>query len=147
MPSVKRDPPAHEFMRSDVIAVKDTDAVWDVARLFAEHEISGAPVLNAEGELVGVVSQTDIVRHLEEVAASFTNGEFYADAEDERRRPRRPIVTAGDLMNPEAITADRDTKASSLSRLMLGKRIHRIIITEGRKLCGIVTTLDLLKVL
>lgn len=143
----KKDPPASEFMRSDVISVREGDTIWDVAKLFSEHEITGAPVLNATGELVGVVSQTDIVRHLEEVASTFTNGVFYADAEDERRRPHRRAVTAGDLMNREVIQAPKDTRASQLGRLMLGRRIHRIIITEGRKLCGIVTTLDLLKVM
>lgn len=143
----KRDPPASEFMRRDVIAVRESDPVWDVAKLFSEHEITGAPVLNASGELVGVVSQTDIVRHLEQVAASFTNGVFYEDAEDERRRPLRKAVTAGELMNRDVIEAPQETRASELSRMMLGKRIHRIIITDDRKLCGIVTTLDLLKVL
>lgn len=143
----KTDPPASAFMRKDVISVHDQDTVWDVAKLFSQHDITGAPVLNAAGELVGVVSQTDIVRHLEEVAATFSNGIFYEDAEDDLRRlPRRPVI-ARDLMNGDVIQAPQETRASELSRLMLSKGIHRIIITNGRKLCGIVTTLDLLKVL
>lgn len=142
----KSDPPAKEFMRRDVFTVRDTDTVWDVAKTFSEHEISGAPVVNEAGELVGVVSQTDIVRHLEEVAATFTNG-FYADAEDDHRRPRRPAVTAADLMSTQVIHAPQTMRASKLSRMMLDRRVHRVIITEGRKLRGIVTTLDVLKVL
>ena len=133
-------------MRRDVFTVRDIDTVWDVAKAFAEHEISGAPVVNAAGELVGVVSQTDIVRHLEEVAATFKNG-FYSDAEDDRSRPRRPAVTAADLMSAQVIHAPQTMRASKLSRMMLDRRIHRVVITEGRKLRGIVTTMDVLKVL
>lgn len=143
----RNNPPASEFMRKDVVSVQEHDTVWDVAKLFSQHDITGAPVLNAAGELVGVVSQTDIVRHLEAVAASFSNGIFYEDAEDDHRRLPRRAVTARDLMNPDVIDAPQETRASELSRVMLAKGIHRIIITNGRKLCGIVTTLDLLKVL
>lgn len=134
-------------MRREVITVRETDTIWDVAKAFAHHGISGAPVVNAEGDLVGVLSQTDIVRHLEDVAAGFTNGSFYADSEDDRRRVPKRAVTAAELMNPQVIGAPEETRASALSRLMLEKGIHRIVITSGRALRGIVTTLDLLKVL
>ena len=70
-----------------------------------------------------------------------------ADAEDDHRRPRRPPVTAADLMSAQVIEAPQTMRASELSRMMLNRRVHRVIITEGRKLRGIVTTLDVLKVL
>ncbi|MBI4423201.1 MAG: CBS domain-containing protein [Elusimicrobia bacterium] len=142
----KSDLPAREFMRRDVITVRETDTAWDVARVLSEHGITGAPVVNEAGEVVGVVSQTDIVRHLEAVAATFGNGQFYDDAEGETSRPN-PSVQAVDLMSPDVIEAPEDTPASVLCRVMLTRRIHRIIITRGRRIQGIVTTLDLLKVL
>lgn len=143
---VKKDPPARDFMHRDVVMAPDSATVWDLAKLFAELQITGCPVVDAGGALVGVVSQTDIVKHVQGLVASL-GGEFYADPEADEPGSGRPTALARDLMSRDVVQAPESTLASELSRQMLLRRIHRIIITSGGQVRGIVTTMDLLKVL
>lgn len=134
-------------MRRDIVTVtRDTD-VWHLAQLFHDRGLSGAPVVDEEGQAIGVVSQTDIVRWLREEAGwTHQTAAFYSDSDGDGRKPC-PRATAGELMTPSVIAANEDATAEELSHLMLSRGVHRIIITREGKPCGIVATLDLLKYL
>lgn len=138
---------AKDIMRGEVVSVPPETDVWDLARLFSTKGITGAPVVDKAGKLLGVVSQTDIIRHLKEVAKSADwLFDFYAEPEPDAGRPRGPSLTAGDLMTKDVITAEEDATVAELAHVMLSKRVHRLIITRGGRISGIVTTMDLLKV-
>jgi CBS domain-containing protein len=135
-------------MRRDVITVPAGATVWELATLFTARGITGVPVVDEKGELVGVVSQTDIVRHFEELVQLCQAGcDFYADPEQADARPARRIPCARDLMSPKVIEADGETQVEELGRIMMNRSVHRIIITREKRIVGIVTTMDLLKVL
>ena len=51
-----------EIMRTDLVTVAPDMSVHDLARLLADHEITGAPVVDVDGEVLGVVSMTDVIR-------------------------------------------------------------------------------------
>ncbi len=135
-------------MRRDAICVPPEMDVWSLARLFTERGITGAPVAETSGEVIGVVSQTDVCRHLMEVTNSrHKAADFWLEAEpDDERLARRPL-TARDLMSANVVWASPRTEVLELSRMMLQRGIHRIIILDDRRLVGIVTTMDILKVL
>lgn len=137
---------AKDVMRTDFQTVSEAADVWEMARLFTTHGIAGAPVVSEAGKLLGVVSLTDIIRHLKEVFESCAQGRaFYSESEpDSPKRPAR-AVTAGALMTMPAIHAEEDTPVIRLSVLMATHRIHRIIITRQGRVRGIVATMDLLK--
>jgi CBS domain-containing protein len=133
-------------MSREVVLVPQDMDVWTLAKLFSENEITGAPVVDKEGKLVGVVSQTDIVAHLEEVSRSrFGGADFYNFGERDGHAPRHRPVTAQDLMSPNVISAPPEASVPELSRILLTKHIHRVIITDNGHVRGIVTTSDLLK--
>lgn len=139
---------ARDIMHNDVVTVAGDTDVWGLARIFATHRVAGVPVVDRSGDLVGVVSQTDIIEHLREgICPPFGTQEFYADAEPDQRGPVHKPLTARDLMNREPIHADERSTVAELSRIMLTRRVHRIIITCGSKIRGIVTTMDLIKAL
>ena len=83
---------ASDVMVKEVITVTESMPLKDVARMFVEKKITGAPVINVEGELVGVISETDIIREM-----------------------------------------------------MYNRRIHRVVVAEGTRIKGIVTTMDILR--
>lgn len=139
---------ARDVMRRDVVTVSEGADLWDLASLFTTRGITGAPVIDERGEVIGVVSQTDIVRHLKELLQStLVASNFYAEPENDAVNPRSRVLTARDLMTPTIIKADEGTPVDELGRIMLREGVHRLIITRGREIAGIVTTMDLLKVL
>ncbi|MBI4425820.1 MAG: CBS domain-containing protein [Elusimicrobia bacterium] len=139
---------ARDVMRRTVVIVSQDADVWEIARLFTTNNVTEAPVVDAAGTLLGVVSQTDIVRHLREVIESCQrSAEFYADAEPDVGKAMRKRITAADLISDPPIEADEDTPVVRLSQMMLARGIHRIIISRDAKVRGVVTMMDLLKVL
>lgn len=144
---------AKDIMRKNVISASPKMTVREVARLFVDRRITGAPVIDSRGKLLGVVSQTDLVRHDREApetssvpryhrdddAAAWLSGGFHIE------EPEFSLVE--NVMTPAALSADESTPVEALARRMLEKHIHRILITRGGKLCGIVTSMDMLRAL
>ena len=60
---------ASDVMIKDVITVSETTPLKEVTRMFGEKRITGAPVVNAAGDLVGVLSETDIIRKTNSIGA------------------------------------------------------------------------------
>lgn len=114
---------ARDIMHRKVKTLTPETSIREAAKLFSDRRITGAPVVSREGHLVGVVSQTDLVRR-----------------EGARDRVEQ-------IMTPWAVSFEEETPVLELARQMLRKRIHRVVITRDGKLSGIVTTMDLLKAL
>jgi CBS domain-containing protein len=148
-----------DIMQRDVLAV---DADWPLDKLagfLVDNSISGAPVTDEHGELVGVVSLTDIVRqnsitdkdtdtnnthdvYLYELERHMSNEElrvFHAQYES-------PIQVR-EIMTPMIFKVSEDDSVRHVADTMLKGRIHRVFVTQGTKLTGIVTALDMLQVI
>jgi len=148
---------AADVMSPDVLAVEPDMPVHDLASFLAEHQITGAPVVDHAGRLVGVVSETDLAEaEIERVEAvddrSDPEGDVHGwedEAEpDEMRELHLHVMgtqTVRDIMTPTAYTVPHDTTIGELARTMVTGRIHRLLVTRGGRVVGIVTTLDLLK--
>jgi CBS domain-containing protein len=142
---------AKEIMRKRVITVTPETTLREVARIFLDNRISGAPVVDGFGRLVGVVSQTDLVRRDRE--ASLEDVPAYHQDPEEARLPSGlhiedpDYACVKDVMTPKAITFEEDRPIYLIARTMLRERIHRVVITRQGRLCGILTSMDLLKAL
>ena len=144
---------AKDIMTPDVICVSRTMDLRDLAKLFLEKGITGAPVLDERGELAGVVSQTDLLYYqLTRDDELVLDSDFYASV----RVEGRPIPlgfqiedvnsgTVEDVMTPVVHSVTEATLAESVARMMSRKHIHRVIVRKGRKVAGIISALDLLQ--
>jgi CBS domain-containing protein len=135
---------ARDVMVSPVLSVRENHTVHELVAFLTANSISGAPVLDARGKLVGVVSVADI-------------------AEDETSLPRPPRSGShvhgpkrgggggarhvSDIMTPTFFTVPDDTPASEIAKTMVAGRIHRLLVTRNGRIVGIVSALDLLKLL
>lgn len=149
---------ARDVMNPSVITVHDDLTVQEVAALLMENEITGAPVANSRGKLVGVVSATDIAQSAAE-GADFSprgDGSFFRRHDLEGRAGRGElrdlhVENAGlpvrDIMTPTVFTVPENTPVSKLAKTMISGRIHRLLVTRRGRIVGIVTALDLLKLL
>lgn len=141
---------ARDVMMKDPITVKPDTPVDDVARLLVEHRIGGVPVVSDRGELIGIVTETDLFLREKGVPFSMVKlpslfnqwvkperlQEIYANA-------RR--YTAADVMTQSVVTVGPDTEVCEIAKLMMHYRIKRLPVLEGGKLVGIVTRHDLIR--
>ncbi len=150
---------AKEVMNPDVITVRDDMTVQEVAAFLTENQISGAPVEDGEGRLVGVVSYADIARAaadpdaLEPPPAEpefFTRGWEEPPVTLEELRTvhvTTPGLIVADIMTPRLHSVSLETPVTDAARLMLDGHIHRLAVTQDHKAVGILTTFDLLRLL
>lgn len=146
-------------MNTDILTVYDDMPLSDLAAFLIENEISGAPVLDTTGHLLGVVSVTDIARCQGEQAgvsgesqpAAFFIHEYHQVRDEiglrEIRIPEGTEMTARDLMTPAVFTVPEETPVDQIARTMFSGRIHRLLVTRDKRVVGIITTLDMLKLL
>jgi CBS domain-containing protein len=122
-----------------------------LARLFEENEISGAPVVNKEGRVIGVVSKTDLIRRCSEGTLDIPPTYLFealsdANSDDEDIIPEQ-LVCVEDFMTHEPVTVSPTVSAGHVAHLMFERRIHRIIVVDDQNFpIGIITSLDLLGV-
>ena len=146
-------------MRTELRWVGPETSVVDLERLLLAEGISGVPVVE-EGKLVGIVSRSDVVRQLAvEQTIQETISDFYRQPfEVETSREDSEEIAAGvaarwqelsvkDVMIHGVICVAPDQELAEVARMMLERKIHRVLVTEGERLVGIVSTLDVIRLL
>jgi CBS domain-containing protein len=153
-----RDLMAKDVMNPDVLSVSVDMPVGEFAAFLVEHEISGAPVEDRKGNLVGVASLTDVAAAAldgSRVEPDRSRADFFVSGWEERLDPEelgRFHVTAsegvvGDIMTPAVFAVREETPVPEIAATMLDGHIHRVLVTREDRLVGIVSTTDLLGVL
>ncbi|WP_150136393.1 CBS domain-containing protein [Streptomyces hyaluromycini] len=140
-----------EVMTSDVVEAHPETSFKDVVRLLDRHRISGLPVVDDDDKVVGVVSQTDLVRRQ---AARSPDDRARRSRRHPSSRLRRPrsgavarAVTARDLMSTPAITVHPEQRIADAARVMERHGVERLpVVDEEDRLIGIATRRDLLRV-
>jgi len=149
---------ASDVMQREVLAAEADWSLEELARFLVDNGISGAPVTE-DGELVGVVSMTDILRHgsLPDSARDEedTHGIYLYEMErqfgheDLRMLHTRTesSVQVRHIMTPMIFKVEEHTSVKEVAETMLRGRIHRVFVTRDNALTGIVTTLDMMQVI
>jgi predicted transcriptional regulator len=143
-----------DLMSPDIMTVTDDLTTDALARYLTEREISGAPVVDSQGHLIGVVSMTDIARQLAEPpdAESSRGSGFYRDDEADvtledlgQRYVEERAVTVRDVMTPLVHQVPVTASVAEAARIMVDQHIHRLVVTQGKEPVGIITSMDVLK--
>lgn len=137
--------PAAEIMSSPVIACHGDAYFEEVADLLADHRISGVPVVEETGEMVGVISERDLAHALGGPLVRLCLGRpsHHQPLGNIARIPRE-ARRARDIMTPDPYTAHPETPLVALAEIMYKEEINRIPILAGKQLVGIVTRGDVL---
>ncbi|GIV90832.1 MAG: signal transduction protein [Chloroflexus sp.] len=110
---------AREIMTRDVICIADDASIEDAARLMARNRISGLPVINSHGMLIGLVTEHDLI------------------AKEGR--------TVKEIMTRSVISVSADTEVEQIQHLLTNQRIRRVPVVENGKVIGIVSRSDLVR--
>ena len=141
---------AKDVMTQPVISVAANASMQDAIRIMLQHKISGLPVVDASGQLVGVVTEGDFLRRIETGTLRRRPRwiEFFAGpgrlADDYVRAAGRRVE---ETMTPEVQTITEDASLEDIVRLMERHRIKRVPVTREGKPVGIVTRQNLMRAL
>jgi CBS domain-containing protein len=141
---------ARDLMTADVVTVPPETPVLAMARLLADRGISAVPVVDGQGQVLGIVTEADLVRRLAGEAdkpSGWFASLFGNQERDAERYARTHGVTARDLMTAEVVAVDPDALASQVAHMMEDRGIRRVVVTQDGKLKGIVSRADLLRAL
>lgn len=139
-----------ELMNPNVVSARPGMTVGEVGELLASRGISGAPVVDDAGRILGVVSQSDLVRYTNQRKTMGESGRFFSDVEEYRELanlPRGALDTPiEEVMTQRVYTVTRDSSVAVSANIMRERKIHRLLVTDGGVLVGVVTSLDLLRI-
>lgn len=142
---------ARDVMVAPVITFTPTTAVSEIAKTFAEKHISGAPVVDEDKNLIGIVSEGDLLHRVElgtERQRSWWLELFTGDTQRELEFAKAHGRTAADIMVSEVVSARPETPLHELATLMEQRNVKRVpIVSSGGQLVGIVTRSNLVQAL
>lgn len=154
---------AADLMSPDVLTVSEDMTVRELAAFLMDHEITGAPVVDAEGRLAGVVSVVDIAdlaagEEEDDEGGEGSSREGFFDRGFDAVSPgelaelgpfegEEGEMRVGEIMNPEVFSVPEDATVSQVASTLLNNHVHRLLVIEGGRVLGIITTSDLLGLL
>ncbi|PLX99762.1 MAG: hypothetical protein C0622_09890 [Desulfuromonas sp.] len=142
---------ARDIMTKGVVSVTTDTSLKELAAIFIETRYSNLPVVDAEGKLVGVISETDLVEQQKPLhiptAVTLFDWVFTLGSEKDFREEvtRVTATTVGELCRKEPITCKPEDTVRDLAGLMSKHKVHLLPVLEGDKLIGVVARLDLIR--
>jgi CBS domain-containing protein len=142
---------AESIMTRTVVTAEPDDTVSAIAALFSKHGISGVPVCDKNGTLLGIISEGDLMRPFGEAnklrrdwwLGLLADGEELApEFVDYLRQDRR---RAADLMTKEVVTATGDTPVDRIADILQSHRVKRVPIVKDGKVVGVVSRADVIR--
>jgi len=163
--SVKTECKVRDLMHTEVITIEASASLDEVVRVFEENRITGAPVVEAGGELVGVLSLRDIAssEHVSEGRLDEERREYYlanpigeeleeASVDDEEffaKEDYSPELlgqeTARDWMSRDILSVKPGASLREACEIMAAESVHRLVVVESGKVRGIVTSMDVVR--
>jgi CBS domain-containing protein len=137
-----------DMMTRSVLSVTPETPLKEVARLLVEHRISGLPVVDDTGRVVGVISEGDLLVKEQRRDAIHHRplARIFGDSAETRQLlAKAEASTAGDAMTAPAITIESDRPVSVAAARMIERKVNRLPVTEQGRLAGIVTRADVIR--
>ncbi len=144
---------ARDIMSKEVVSVSTQTSLKDLARTFVKTRFSNLPVLDDQGKLVGIISETDLVEqqrplHIPTVMTlfdwvfSFGNEKRFKEEVD-----RVTAATVGELYHKDPVICSPETTVRELAALMSQHKVHLLPVVEDGEMVGVVARLDLIRVM
>jgi CBS-domain-containing membrane protein len=142
---------AMDIMTKDVITVQEDMTVEALGRVFIEKRISGAPVLNSQKKIVGIVTENDLVRknsrlHIPTVVRIFDAFVPLGSTERVEEEIRRiSASTVSEICTRTVVTVAPDATLQDISSLMFEKGVHLIPVLDAGHIVGIIGKIDIIR--
>jgi len=141
---------AKDIMTADVIAAKPATTVEELARILIEHKISGAPVVDDENRLVGIVTEHDLIRknkrfHIPTMIRLF-DAYFLLDSDKVEDDIKKMVaITVDEICNKKVVSIAEDTTLEEIATIMSEQNIHLLPVLNNGVVVGIVGKADVVR--
>lgn len=145
---------AMDIMTKDVITAAPETTVKELVKMLVDHRISGVPVVDGEGRVIGIVTEGDLLH--KEVAPrlpdmiNILGAIIYFHGVKRYNEDFKKLMagTAGELMTADAVTVRLDTEVDKVGELMLSRNIKRVpVVDAAGRLQGIISRADIVQML
>ena len=139
---------ASDIMTRDVVTVSPETTVPELVQLLLSRNISGAPVVDAAGIMIGIVTEGDLVRRAELGTEKKRGGwlAFFTGTSTMAQEYVRSHGTkVSDIMTPGVVAVSRDTPLAEIADLIEDRHVRRVPVVDGGKVVGIVSRANLLR--
>lgn len=152
---------ARDVMRGYVVTANEFETIGDVAAKLAKHRISGLPVVNSEEELVGMISESDIIRSFTSMVTESSGRRLLTSlahsldllaalCKTDHEKGERIFATlretpVNEVMTTRVVSARPDDTIQRVAELMTESNVNRVPIVDHGKLVGIVGRVDIVK--
>lgn len=142
---------ARDIMTKDVYTVQEDTDITDLAKKFVDHNVHTLPVLDQEGTLIGIVTQTDLVEqdkplHIPTVISLF-DWVIYLESPKKFTEEVHKVTArkVGEICTKELVTCSPSEPVSKVATLMVDNKVHLIPVVENKKMIGVVSRLDIIR--
>lgn len=140
-------------MTEKVVTVTPQTTVGQLAKLLMENNINGAPVVDADNNLIGVVTENDLIYQQKKVhiptVINILDSVIYLESPERMKEEMKKItgLTVEEIYTKKVKTVDRETSLEEIATIMAEKKIHTIPVVEGNRLVGVIGRGDIIKTL
>jgi len=144
---------AKDLMTTGVISVKPDTPVRDIVKMMADNDIEAIPVLNDKEELLGIITDGDIVlrasRFHPPLFYQILGGVIYLDNPKVMDIELKKMLgtTAGDIMTKRVVSVTEETPLEEIASIMVTRKIKRLPVVKDKKMIGIIGRKDIITVL
>ena len=146
-----------EIMTTEVKVVRPDESIAEVAKRFAENDIHGAPVVDPDGKLLGIVTESDILHatktkyvtynmvypSIHQFGLDFKEGVSYSELTKAFEEVKH--IPISEIMTKKVICATPDDMVEEVAPMMVRNKINRVPVIEDGRVVGIVTRNDILR--
>lgn len=142
---------AENIMTTEVISVAPQTGLKELAALFQEHNVSSMPVINAQDDLVGIITTTDLIDcdktlHIPTVVSIFDWVLYLESEKDFEEQVRRiSAQTVDEICTTDVITCTAETPVSEVAELMVQHKVHLVPVVDNSKVMGVIARLDIIR--
>jgi len=141
---------AREFMTTKLVTCSPSQIVADAAELMAKNDFSIMPVVDSNGILQGIITESDFIGKEVEIPHALVSmnqlfGHSFHLEDVEPIYAEAKSKKLSEVMTKNPITVNPDTTLTSIIELMIAKNLKRLPVVENKKLVGIITRQDLIR--
>lgn len=144
---------ARDIMNSEVITITDESTIKELARILTIHQISGVPVINDQGKLVGVVTESDLIYQTKKVhiptMITILDSVFYLENPDRIGDEMKKMAgtKVKDILTSKPVTVTENTPLDEIATIMAEKNMHTLPVVNKGGLVGVIGKKDIIRTL